>query len=143
MNEIVEYRKNSINMIHLNKIWLIAIIFIVTILIVLSNIITYNVYYQNVGNIIENNKLSMLVLNEDLNKVLKNEKLIIEKENFAYKIDEIENSTLYDNVMYKKITLDLNLNKKQNIINNVFDIKILLKKETIFKYIFRKIGGIS
>ena len=42
---------------------------------------------------------------------------------------------------YREIILEIDLDDKLNIKNNVIDFKILLDRKTILKYIYYKIGG--
>ena len=119
---------------------LIKFLIITTLLIISLNKIKYNKYYFNSSNVISKNKIEMYVNKNDLDKVYNNKKIIIKEREFAYTIEKISEPIFNIDYYYRvilNIKLDDNINKKNNLVN----IKILLDRKTILKYIIQKIGG--
>ena len=129
------YNKNK----SLVKIWLILIGVVGCLFLILYSI-DYKNYYSSSGIVVENNILKIYVTEDDLDKVSNNSRLKIKDETFAYKIKSISD-VLFNSMYYREIILEIDLDDKLNIKNNVIDFKILLDRKTILKYIYYKIGG--
>ena len=127
------------NNISVNNYWLLILILVVA-FIIISNNIDYEKNYTGSGIVTDYNKMKIYCNKIDLKKIIDNKKIIIEGEDFAYK-NILINNVLFDKDYYFEIYIDVDLNNKLNIKNNLLDFKISLEKMTIFKYILYKIGG--
>lgn len=91
--------------------------------------------------IVEDNKVNIVVSIDDLDKVVNNKKIIIEKDIFTYRVNKIENVVYQDNI-YKSVILDIyKLGQDKLINNNVIDLKIIINKMTIFDYLVKTLKG--
>lgn len=121
----------------------VGIIFIVLIIFIVFRNIKYEEFYINNGMVIDSNVVELMVNVDELNHVTTNDKLKINDNTFAYTIISISDVMFNNNYYYQKILLDIKLDKKSNIKNNILKIKIPLSKKTILKYIKYKIGGFN
>ena len=119
------------------KIWVLFIIFIIIGIIYINNSFKYIRYYSNLGEYKKDN-LYIYVLIDDLNKITKNNKVLIENKEFAYKIKKIsaENININNNY-YKEVKLDIKDNKFIN--NEVINITIKIEELDLIKYIYKTI----
>lgn len=139
MNNIKSYiilNKNS-NLI--TKLFIfISLLIVIAILTIFQ--IKYSKYYQTVGQVIEENNTYQLSLYLDPYKlkILKNNnKIIIDKEEYFYDIKYIDNKYLISDNLdnYINVILDVNLKKKDRIVNNILDVKILESNKKIICYL--------
>jgi len=137
--ELFKYNKLYDDKKPLIKIWILILSFIGICLLILYSI-DYTSYYSNRGVIISDNYLKIYVDENDLYKISNNSKLKIENKNFAYTIKSISD-ILFNSTYYREVILEMNLDDKINVKNNIIDFKILLDKKTILEYIIYKIGG--
>ena len=137
--ELFKYNKLYDDKKPLIKIWILILSFIGICLLILYSI-DYTSYYSNRGVIISDNYLKIYVDENDLYKISNNSKLKIENKNFAYTIKSISD-ILFNSTYYIEVILEMNLDDKINVKNNIIDFKILLDKKTILEYIIYKIGG--
>lgn len=121
----------------------VGIIFIVLIIFIVFRNIKYEEFYINNGMVIDSNVVELMVNIDELNYVTTNDKLKINDNTFAYTIISISDVMFNNNYYYQKILLNIKLDKKSNIKNNILKIKIPLSKKTILKYIKYKIGGFN
>lgn len=121
----------------------VGIIFIVLIIFIVFRNIKYEEFYINNGMVIDSNVVELMVNVDELNYVTTNDKLKINDNTFAYTIISISDVMFNNNYYYQKILLNIKLDKKSNIKNNILKIKIPLSKKTILKYIKYKIGGFN
>lgn len=124
------------------KFSLVVFIFII----ILSLIIIFNNnfydYYNGVAIVEDDNKISTLVNVNDLDKVLNNGKMIIERTTFAYNVLDISNEFIeYGTDLFKKVVISIELDTSLNITNNYINYKIITGKDTIIKYVFKTIKG--
>lgn len=71
-------------------------------------------------------------------KIIKNNnEIIIENKKSKYKINHISENYILSNTNknYLEVVLDVELDKKEKIVNNIVDIKILESKKEIFYYV--------
>lgn len=141
MDEIIEYKENSIKKIKLLNIWLIFITLIILTMIFLFNNIYYQKYLKKNGIIKEKDIINIIVTRDELNIIVNNDNLIIKNKKFAYNILKINEPYTYNNSLIYNVLIKVNLDDKNNVINNEFDFEIPYEKETILKYIYKKIGG--
>ncbi|MBQ7104831.1 MAG: hypothetical protein IJN90_03145 [Bacilli bacterium] len=119
------------------KIWVLFIIFIIIGIIYINNSFKYIRYYSNLGEYKKDN-LYIYVLIDDLNKITKNNKVLIENKEFAYKIKEISEENInINNNYYKEVKLDIKDNKFIN--NEVINITIKIEELDLIKYIYKTI----
>lgn len=121
----------------------VGIIFIVLIIFIVFRNIKYEEFYINNGMVIDSNVVELMVNVDELNYVTTNDKLKINDNTFAYTIISISDVMFNNNYYYQKILLNIKLDKKSNIKNNILKTKIPLSKKTILKYIKYKIGGFN
>ncbi len=121
----------------------VGIIFVVLIIFIVFRNIKYEEFYINNGMVIDSNVVELMVNVDELNYVTTNDKLKINDNTFAYTIISISDVMFNNNYYYQKILLNIKLDKKSNIKNNILKIKIPLSKKTVLKYIKYKIGGFN
>ena len=121
----------------------VGIIFVVLIIFIVFRNIKYEEFYINNGMVIDSNVVELMVNVDELNYVTTNDKLKINDNTFAYTIISISDVMFNNNYYYQKILLNIKLDKKSNIKNNILKIKIPLSKKTVSKYIKYKIGGFN
>lgn len=97
-------------------------------------------YYIVNGKVIDN-KIVIIINNEELDKITKNKELKIERNIFTYKIDRISN---FDNLdyLYDEVVLDIDDIPKEYLIeNNYIKLKIIVNRTTIFDYLIKTLKG--
>ncbi len=107
------------------------------IIILLLNYLKKDIYYQN-DLVFDNNVAITYVLKEDLKHLVNNHKMIMNNKEYLYKIDEVELINDINSGYLAKIKI-YDANCFEDDIN--FKYKVLVKKETLFNYLFRIIGG--
>lgn len=119
----------------------VAIFIIVLSLIIVFNNEFYN-YYSGYGVLENDNEISILIDINDLNKITNNNKIIIERTTFSYKVISIDEANIeYGNNILKKVIIEVLLTKELNIKNNYIKYKIITSKDTILNYILNTIKG--
>ena len=97
-------------------------------------------YYIGTSKVKEE-KLVTVVRNEDLDYLVNNNKIIIERNMFTYEIDKI-NEITYNNSLYNEVIIKVNeLDKDLLIDNNVINYKVITDNISIFEYLFKVIKG--
>lgn len=128
MNELLDIKDYKIKSIKLpTKIYSWTIILILSLLV--SIFICYKFkfeyfYYNN--SIYKNNTLSFIVYQNDLEKIINNHKIIINKKEYNYKILNIS-ETMINNINlepYFEILIDTKLENNLKIENNIVKFKI-------------------
>jgi len=129
--------------IKLEKYIITIAIFIIIITIIVSLFNNFYYYYNGTGFFKGDNCFSILVDINDLNKVTKNNKILIEGTTFTYDITNISSDNFdYETNIYKSIVLNIkDLPDYLNIENNYVSYKIITKKDTIINYIFKTVLG--
>lgn len=115
-------------------------IFVLFLIIVFNN--NFYDYYTGIAIVEDKNKISTLVNVNDLEKVLNNKEMIIERTTFAYTISYISDDFIeYGTDLFKKVGIFIELKDSLNLKNNYFNYKIITGKDTIVKYFFKTIKG--
>ena len=99
-----------------------------------------NLYYKNVLYI-ENEQITLTIPMNELELIMNNNKMIIYNKIYLYKIEDIV--LVNDESCYYKVKISFNSNSNNFLYSNaVFEYKILLKEESILRYIVRVIKGV-
>lgn len=141
--QISEYQENFYNKtINLKKIILIISIFIFVILSILVANNSFYDYFNGMLIIESDKKISTLVIINDLEKILNNNKIIINNVNYAYSIEKIDDDNFINgDDVFKKVYLKINDSEIFNVENIYLNYSIIIKKNTIFNYIKESIIG--
>jgi len=140
---IKSYLDNKEENIFIKSFYYSVIIGVLLILIIVfSSYKKKDLYYENVLYIKDNNIILTIPINE-LELIVNNKKLIIYENEYFYKILDIE--LVNKGEMYYQIKINLKGNNldynKFNYTDALFEYKILLKEESILRYIVRIIIG--
>ena len=139
--DLVSFQKSFKNI----EIELKKYIAVVSILIgVLLGILLFNNniedYYVGISKI-SKKKMEVLTTIDNLNNIMENNKIIIERNTFTYEIEKVEDY-LYENTYYKKITINIKDMKEDKLIDNtIIKYKIITNKTTIFEYLIKTLKG--
>lgn len=121
-------------------VYLIFISFVLLLAIFICSNISYKKYYL-VKSVINEECYLNVLLNEDSLELLNSSKaLFINNKNYKYFINSVEPIVNENNLLYQ-VTLDVNLDSKICVKNNVLNLKILIEKQSVLKYILKKVGG--
>lgn len=124
------------NIIGITRIWFCILIFIIIGIFVINKSFKYISYYTNVGEA-KDEYFNVYVLIDDLAKIIENQKIIIENEEFAYKIKEISEENIYlNNNYYKEVKLSIAKKMDENMVINF---KIIDNEQTILEYVFETV----
>ena len=100
--------------------------------------------YYKVGITISNKKLEIISGLNDINKITSNNKIMIERNIFTYKIEEI-NNYINENSLYKLVRINIESDKENAINfmidNNYIEGKIITNRFTIFEYLIKILKG--
>lgn len=138
MNDIDIYNNSSVIM--LKKVpvkiisWIAILLVFLIFILVFGTFFTYNKYEKCIGMVRENN--IVLELSPDkINKI--KDRLYIDNKKYNFEIKEISKDyIIIDNKNYYEIVLNINLEDKYKIDNNILEIYIELEKTTLLKEIF-------
>ena len=102
--------------------------------------IKYKSYYFTTAQVIKNDnyyQLLVLIPEDELSIIKENNNLIIEDIIYDYKIINIDNDYVLtnNNKLYLRVVLSIGLRKKDMIVNNLLQVKILKSNKKIFYYI--------
>ena len=131
--QISEYQENFYNKtINLKKIILIISIFIFVILSILVANNSFYDYFNGMLIIESDKKISTLVIINDLEKILNNNKIIINNVNYSYSIEKIDDDNFINgDDVFKKVYLKINDSEIFNVENIYLNYSIIIKKNTI------------
>ena len=115
-------------------LYIISVLIIIFISIIVLLKIKKNVYYSNRLFISDSNIITNISI-DDLSKIVEHQYMYIDNYLVKYSIKNIE--LINDIVTYYRITLSLETNKK----NNIMEYKIQLQKENMLNYFISFIGG--
>lgn len=118
------------------KMWFLILIFIIIGILLINNSFKYKRYYSNISEY-KDGYLNIYVLIDDLDKITKNKEIIIDNDEFAYKINEISKENIYSNNNYYK-EIKLSIDKKINE-NESVKIKIVIEQSSLLEYIFKTV----
>ncbi len=121
----------------LSRIWLLLLIFIVIGFIIINSLFKY---YDCliVQSEYQDKYLNSYILTSDIDKIIKNNRLIIEEKTFAYRVSDISKDNYFINNNYYKL-VKLEINNKNIKENQVIKIKIILNKTSITNYLYKLI----
>ena len=87
---------------------------------------------MQVSGVIENNNLILIIPYQDIQKIMTEDKIIIDETDYNYKIIDISKEIdLVNNINIQYVTLDLKLPKKYLHENLVINARIILNKKKI------------
>lgn len=121
--------------------YLLFTIFLVLLSLFVSMNITYKKYYLAKAVVDNNEYLKCLIEENSLSLLNKNSTLIIDGVEYQYSILSVEPIVNENNLIYQ-VELKVNLDSKISKENNVLNLKILVEKQSVFKYILKKVGEI-
>ena len=97
-------------------------------------------YYICNGKVLDQ-KVIIYVNNEELKKITENEKIIIERNIFTYKVEKI-NEVINNNTTYYELTLEFDRIPNHLFINNnIVELKFIVNRMTIFDYLIKTLKG--
>lgn len=121
--------------------YLLFTIFVVLLSLFVSMNITYKKYFLAKVVVNNNGYLKCLVEEDSLSLLNKNSTLIIDGVEYQYSISSVEPIVNENNLIYQ-VELKVNLDSKISKENNVLNLKILVEKQSVLKYVIRKVGEI-
>ena len=134
-NDLYKDRMNIFNS------YLLFTIFVVLLSLFVSMNITYKKYFLSKAVVNNNGYLKCLVEENSLSLLNKNSTLIIDEVEYQYSISSVEPIVNENNLIYQ-VELKVNLDSKISKENNVLNLKILVEKQSVLKYVIRKVGEI-
>ena len=134
-NDLYKDRMNIFNS------YLLFTVFVVLLSLFVSMNITYKKYFLAKAVVDNNEYLKCLIEESSLSLLNKNSTLIIDEVEYQYSISSVEPIVNENNLIYQ-VELKVNLDSKISKENNVLNLKILVEKQSVFKYILRKVGEI-
>ncbi len=139
--KIEEFQKSFKNLEANIKNYIIVVSILISIILLFMIINNKIEDYYFVQGEVHNENIDIIVDMNNLNKITNNKKIIINKEIFTYKIEKIEDY-IYNNIIYKKITISLSKGNKDFLIdNNIVDGKIITNRITLIKYLLKTLKG--
>lgn len=99
----------------------------------------FTIYHAKVVKDDQDNYISVLVDNEFLKVKNRNYLEINDKEIKCHLIDVSNNYVIINNLKYWQVNYECELSDEININNNLLEIKIREKKQSLFQYILKKI----
>lgn len=134
-NDLYKDRMNIFNS------YLLFTVFVVLLSLFVSMNITYKKYFLAKAVVDNNEYLKCLIEESSLSLLNKNSTLIIDGVEYQYSISSVEPIVNENNLIYQ-VELKVNLDSKISKENNVLNLKILVEKQSVFKYILKKVGEI-
>lgn len=106
----------------------------------------YTKYYTTVGQVINEKDCYQLLVYVPIDKlkiIKENQSLFINNVKYNYKISYIYDYYTISNQVdnYIKVVLDIKLENKDKIVNNLIDIKIIESQEELFYYLKKYLKG--
>jgi len=130
INKIVDKRK----IIYLESIFIIVIF-----LIIIFSDNLYD-YYNNYGELQEEDKISTIVNSKDLEMISSKREIKINNKIYSYEVDSInEDNYINDGKIYKIVIIKIN--HFQSIKNSYIEYQIIKEKETILNYFIKTMKG--
>lgn len=127
--------------IKLSLIWLLFIIFIITISIIFCNNYKIYSYYQN-RVVLKDSNYYTYILIDDMTKVLENNELFIDNNKYKYEVKSIDEKVIEEGIYYyQEVVIDIKTEDLVKIENNSFKVNIVTNEQTILEYILELIRG--
>ena len=139
MNNISSYIIINRQTKHLIKFYIyISLIVFVSLILILN--IKYKKYFQTKAIVINDNvnyNLNIYLSPNKINIIKSNNSIIIEDKEYNYKIKSISKDYILSNDFnnYIEIILEVNLNKKDKINNNILEVKLIENDQKLFYYL--------
>lgn len=118
--------------------WITIIVSIILIFLIFAFNYDFEFYYNTKATYYKNNSmLKISIPIDDVDEITENNKLILGNMEYEYDVNKITNQLIQGVNMqqYSDILLDLRLDKKYKIENNLLDIKIKYDEKNIFEII--------
>ena len=137
--EIELFQKNIENQeVNIKPYLLVVSIFISIILIIIGFNNKIEDYYT-VEGIVKDKEVKIITDINNMNNIINNKKIKIDRDIFTYEVKKIEDYII-NNLTLKEITISID--KYNNLIdNNVIDMKIIINKTSIIKYLIKTLKG--
>lgn len=135
MIDIYENKSIILNQKIPNRIisWTTILIILTLFILIFGNLYKFD-KYLNYNAVIQNNNIILLIEKNKINN-LKGQ-VMFNKKNYDFDIKEISEQDYYqDNKYYKQVILDMNLEDKYKIENNILNLYFKDKKTTLIKEI--------
>lgn len=139
MNNISSYIIINRQTKHLIKFYIyISLIVFVSLILILN--IKYKKYFQTKAIVINDNvnyNLNIYLSPNKINIIKSNNSIIIEDKEYNYKIKSISKDYILSNDFnnYIEIILEVNLNEKDKINNNILEVKLIENDQKLFYYL--------
>lgn len=122
-------------------VYIMIIVTIILSLIIFFLLFNYKMYYDVNGVIINDNNnyyIKIYVPLDKLKYIIKNNKLIINKKEYNYKIEKIEGEYFTDNInTYQIIYINSNIHSKYKLNNLTIKIKLQKENKKLINYIIK------
>lgn len=139
--DIIRYNDLYKDRMSIFNLYLLFTVFVVLLSLFVSMNITYKKYYLAKAVVDNNEYLKSLIEENSLSLLNKNSTLIIDEIEYQYSISSVEPIVNENNLIYQ-VELKVNLDSKISKENNVLNLKILVEKQSVLKYVIRKVGEI-
>lgn len=139
--DIIRYNDLYKDKMNIFNSYLLFTVFVVLLSLFVSMNITYKKYFLAKAVVDNNEYLKCLIEENSLSLLNKNSTLIIDGVEYQYSILSVEPIVNENNLIYH-VELKVNLDSKISKENNVLNLKILVEKQSVFKYILKKVGEI-
>ena len=116
--------------------WIVVFIFVIVILFLAIDRNIHN-YSEMTGIVMDNNQVSIVVPASNLDELVKSKEMMIGKSVVTYSINSMNSEIIYNNgILVKEVILDMVL-KKQNIKNNIINMKLIKEERKFFDEILK------
>ena len=130
-NEIIIRRKTP------NKItnYITVILVLITSFLVLSVILNYDKYITIKMQVTEDYNVEAIVKLEEVDKIINSNKIEIKNKTYKYKVRDLKEITIVNNINYQCLSLNINIEDKNKIKNLVLEGKIKIKNQKLISHI--------
>lgn len=135
---LLEYKRKIPNILTL---WSLLLVFIMISALIINSTFKLIDYYK-VEGIVQENKLIITAPYNRVNSIINNDYIYIQNEKYKYKVESISKDIVnVGNEFYQEIILNIEFKDRELVDNNILKIKFIIKKMTIFEYIFNLFKG--
>ena len=135
---LLEYKRKISNILTL---WSLLLVFIMISALIINSTFKLIDYYK-VEGIVQENKLIITAPYNRVNSIINNDYIYIQNEKYKYKVESISKDIVnVGNEFYQEIILNIEFKDRELVDNNILKIKFIIKKMTIFEYIFNLFKG--